>query len=87
MAFVELRCPACGSRTLGVVVAADGATPRLDTAPHPELDPATEARPAGAPALDEDDVVAMSRFLAGWRGDLRTLLDGSPGDADREPRR
>jgi hypothetical protein len=78
LAFVELRCGACGSRTLGVVVAGDDATPRLDIAPHPELDPATEARLAGAPALDEADVAAMGRFLAGWTGDLRSLLTGTP---------
>jgi len=86
LAFVELRCPACGSRTLSVVVARDDATPRLDTAPHPELDPATEARLAGAPALDEEDVAAMGRFLAGWQGDLRSLLDGT-GGAGAGPRR
>ena len=79
LAFIELRCPACGSRTLGVVVAGDGAAPRLDTAPHPELDPAAEARLAGAPALAEEDVVEMARFLDGWRGDLRSLLDGGDG--------
>jgi DNA-directed RNA polymerase subunit RPC12/RpoP len=84
-AFVELRCPACGSRTLGVVVVGEGATPSLDTASHPELDPAAEARLAGAPALGEDDVAAMGRFLAGWTGDLRSLLDGRPGP-EREPR-
>ena len=79
LAFVELRCATCGSRTLGVVVAGEGAVPSLDTAPHPELDPATEARLAGAPALDEADVAAMGRFLAGWTGDLRSLLDGPAG--------
>lgn len=79
LAFVELRCAGCGSRTLGVVVAGDGAAPRLDTAAHPELDPATEARLAGAPALDEGDVAAMARFLAGWSGDLRSLLDRPDG--------
>jgi predicted RNA-binding Zn-ribbon protein involved in translation (DUF1610 family) len=78
-AFVELRCPACGSRTLGVVVAGDDPHPRLDTAPHPELDPATEARLAGAPAMDEEDVAAMGRFLASWEGDLHSLLDGGSG--------
>lgn len=81
LAFVELRCPACGSRTLGVVVVDDDATPRLDTMPHPELDPATEARLAGVPALDEEDVAAMGRLLAGWSGDLRSLL-GGPAEVD-----
>jgi hypothetical protein len=83
LAFVELTCPACASRTLAVVVmdpdAADGAI--LDTAAHPELDPATEARLAGRPSLDDADVDAMRRFLAGWDGDLRTLLDRPADDA------
>jgi DNA-directed RNA polymerase subunit RPC12/RpoP len=87
LAFVELRCPVCGSRTLGVVVAGDGTAPSLDTARHPELDPATEARLAGAPALGQEDVAAMGRFLSGWQGDLRTLLDGGPtGRPDGEGR-
>ena len=79
--FVELDCAACGSRTLSVILAADPGGARLDTAAHPEWSPATEARLAGAPALDEEDVAAMRRFLAGWNGDLRALLDepGGPG--------
>jgi hypothetical protein len=83
IAFVELHCAACGSVTLGVVLAADRGGVRLDTATHPELDPATEARLTGAPALVEADVTAMRRFLAGWTGDLRTLLDGPDGPASR----
>jgi hypothetical protein len=79
-AFVELHCSACGSRTMGLLLAAGpaDADPVLDTAGHPELDPATAARVASRPPLSEDDVVAMHRFLDGWAGDLRTLLD----DAD-----
>jgi len=83
VAFVELRCGACGSRTMAVVVR-DGTQPVADTASHPELDPATEARLAGAPPLGPADVAAMARFLDGWQGDLRTLLDGTgdqPGAA------
>ncbi len=52
------------------------AGPRLDTAGHPELDPATEARLAGTPALAEADVADMHRFLDDWQGDLRSLLGG-----------
>jgi hypothetical protein len=81
IAFVELDCPACGSRTLSVVLAADHGGARLDSADHPELDPATEMRLAGAPALGEADVVEMRRFLAAWQGDLRTLL-GDSNDPD-----
>jgi hypothetical protein len=84
LAFVELSCAACGSRTLGVVIAsgADPGDAVLDTARHPELDPATEARLAGRPAMTEEDVVAMRRFLATWEGDLRSLLDRHRGPAD-----
>ncbi len=58
--------------------------PVLDTVAHPELDPAAEARLAGLPAIDQDDVLAVARFLAGWRGDLRSLLarPGGPGAGD-----
>ena len=85
IAFVELDCAACGSRTMSVVVMAGPAGARPDTVTHPEWDPATAARLAGAPALDERDVAEIGRFLAGWTGDLRTLLDlegrspGTPG--------
>jgi hypothetical protein len=75
VAFVQLTCRDCGSRTLSLVVR-DAAGPRFDTARHPELDPAMEARLAGVAALAEADVVDMRRFLAGWRGDLRSLLGG-----------
>lgn len=68
LAFVELSCPRCGSRTMGVVIAADPAPPVLDT----------DARLAGGPPLDDEDVRAMHRLLAGWEGDLRSLLD-QPG--------
>jgi len=75
VAFVQLTCQDCGSRTLSLVVGG-AAGPRLDTAGHPELDPATEARLASSPALAEADVADMHRFLDGWQGDLRTLLGG-----------
>jgi hypothetical protein len=81
IAFVELHCAACGSVTMSVVLAANPGGARLDTATHPELDPAMEARLVGTPALDEADVTAMRRFLAGWTGDLRTLLGGPDGPA------
>ena len=85
LAFVELSCAACGSRTMSVVLRdGEARTPVLDTAAHPELDPATEARLAGRPPLDEADVAAMHRFLAAWEGDLRSLVDG-PRDASGGP--
>ncbi|HEX5825938.1 MAG TPA: hypothetical protein VFY23_00330 [Candidatus Limnocylindrales bacterium] len=86
-AFVELDCPACGSRTMGLVLAAPtGEEPVLDTAGHPELDPQTAARVASRPPVSEDDLLAMHRLLDGWTGDLRSLLgdDGAP-DAGAAP--
>ena len=71
LAFVELSCPRCGSRTMGVVLAADTGA----GAPEPVLDTAADARIAGGPPVGEDDVRAMRRFLEGWHGDLRALLD------------
>jgi hypothetical protein len=84
LAFVELTCPACDSRTLGVVVGPgpDSADQVLDTAGHPELDPATEARLAGQPPVSRRDVRAMHMFLAGWTGDLRSLLAPDEGGPD-----
>lgn len=78
VAFVELTCPACGSRTLAAVVAGAG-RPVLDTALHPELDPVADARLAGRPPLDEADVAAMRAHLAAWTGDLRGLLAHGSG--------
>lgn len=59
---------------MAVVVRDETTQPVVDTASHPELDPAAEARLAGAPPLGPEDVAAMARFLDGWHGDLRTLL-------------
>ena len=63
---------------------AGGSEPVLDTTGHPELDPMAAARVASRPPLAEDDVIAMHRFLEGWAGDLRTLLDrgGATGEGD-----
>ena len=75
VAFVQLTCRDCGSRTLSLVVK-DAAGPRRDAGRHPELDPAMEVRLAGSPSVAETDVTDMRRFLDGWQGDLRTLLGG-----------
>ena len=78
-AFVELHC-SCGSRTMGLVLAAPaGEDAVLDTAAHPELDPATAARVASRPPIGEDDLLAMHRLLEDWTGDLHTLLGGDRG--------
>jgi hypothetical protein len=80
LAFVELDCAACGSRTMSLVLAAgaDSGAAVLDTASHPELDPGTAARLASRSPISEDDLLAMHRFLDGWNGDLRSIL-GEPG--------
>jgi hypothetical protein len=81
LAFVQFRCPACTSESLGLVVrdadAAAGAT--ADTERCGEFGPADELRLTG-PAIDGDDVQRMHRFLEGYRGDLRTLLDAPGAD-------
>jgi hypothetical protein len=79
LAFVELSCTACGSQTLSVVLPAgpDPASRVLDTAGQPERRPAAGARRVSRPPLTEADVVDMHRYLGGWTGDLRSLLDGS----------
>ncbi|MEW6224266.1 MAG: hypothetical protein AB1627_06525 [Chloroflexota bacterium] len=74
LAFVELACPRCGSRTMGVVIGAAG-----PGGPQPILDTNADVRLAGASPIAADDVRAMRRFLDGWHGDLRSLLD-RPGD-------
>jgi hypothetical protein len=73
-AFVELQCR-CGSRTMALVLAPHDGDPILDTAAHPELDPAAVARLATMPPIGEDDLLAMHRLLDGWTGDLRALVE------------
>ena len=76
LAFVELDCAACGSRTMSLVLRddADAEPPVLDTATDPG--PITRALVAGRPPIHDDDVVAVRQLLAGWDGDLRSLVDG-----------
>ena len=79
LTFVEFRCTGCGSEALGLVVrSADDGAPITDVARYGEFGADDEARLTG-PALDADDVRRMRTFLAGWEGDLRTLIDPDPG--------
>jgi hypothetical protein len=83
LAFVEIRCPACRSATLGIVTGGggdpeDAGARRLDVAPYGEFGPLDEARLTGGRRLGADDVLAMHTYLAGFTGDLRRLL-GDPG--------
>jgi hypothetical protein len=88
LAFVELGCTACGSTTLGMLVAGDDASGAvLDVAPLGELSPDDEARRAGCGPITSDDVRAARAFLADWRGDLVGLLAGDDGRGGRhDPR-
>lgn len=82
VAFVEVRCQSCGSETLGLVIAprpGHGFAALADAAAHPELGPADEARLGGRPPVSAEDVVRMRRFLDGWQGDLRSLVEDADG--------
>lgn len=84
LAFLGLDCAACGSSTLGMLTwpDADGTpSPSLDVARWGEWGPRDEARLDGGRPLGADDVLAMHRFLAGYRGGLRRLFD----EAGRDP--
>ncbi len=78
LTFVELPCLRCGIVALGLVtfVEGDGDRPRRR---HGEFTAADEARFAGRPPISADDVLAAHEFLAGWRGDLRGLLEAGTG--------
>ncbi|MFL5755675.1 MAG: hypothetical protein ACJ77N_05175 [Chloroflexota bacterium] len=79
LVFIEVRCGSCGSETLGLVVLGlddDGATnASLDVALPGEWGPGDEARLASSAPLDATDVERMHAFLAGYRGDLRSLIE------------
>ncbi len=66
---------------MGLVVGPDPGLRQaiLDTAVHPEMDPVTEARLAGHPAMTWNDVEDMHGFLTRWSGDLRSMLGDVPG--------
>ena len=82
LAFVELRCPACNTRTIGLLTVADDAAPvQLDLSRYGEFDATDEVRLGAGRPLGGADVLAMRSFLAAWNGDLRSLL-GSGGSPD-----
>jgi len=83
LAFVELRCAACGSTTLGLVATDDtGDGPPPDVRRYGEFGPADEIRLSGARPIGDDDVRRMRTFLASYDGDLRGLL-GDQGTSSR----
>ncbi len=83
LAFVELRCPHCRTRTIGLLTPIDGGDRelQLDLARYGEFDATDEVRFMGSRALAAGDVDAMRAFLAGWQGDIRGLL-GPAGQID-----
>ncbi|HEY4190736.1 MAG TPA: hypothetical protein VGM28_09960 [Candidatus Limnocylindrales bacterium] len=85
LAFIQLDCSACGSRTMSLVINddPDSGSPLLDTAADAGPGPIPWARPIARPVIGPDDVAAVRQLLARWDGDLRSLLDGL-GDAPRE---
>lgn len=87
LAFVRVGCDACGSEALAIVTVAeeDPERPlRTDAAAYGEFGPMDEVRFADARAVETDDVLAMRVFLAGFHGDVRTLVDGAgAGNADQ----
>ena len=74
VAFAEVPCEACGSRSLAIFVASASAL--TGDAPSD----AAQSQPPIGP----DDVLDMHEFLAAWRGDLRSLF--GPGDGDTSSR-
>lgn len=73
IAFVQFACSTCHTQTLALVTGLDalveeGAEPTDDALP-------TGAGPADGSSISEADVRDMHAFLAGYRGDLRTLLE------------
>jgi len=72
LVFLQLDCPACASTTLGFVMTGAGAGGPLEAADS--IDP-------DAPPISADDVLDMYQLLAGWTGDLASLVrDGEPAD-------
>ena len=90
--FIDLDCSRCGSHTVAIVTvefgesemsiidASDLGTPEQLVAEH-----LGEALPATARLVTADDVLEMHEFLAGFHGDVTTLLRASIGSdgADR----
>ncbi len=71
LAFVELSCPTCSLESLGIVTFPEGpgTTGELDIG-------ADRAGSSPDPQpIELADVVAMRRFLASHRGDIRSLLE------------
>jgi hypothetical protein len=78
LAFVEVPCASCGSRSLAMLVAAAFDADR-DPGDRRDDDVDVLGRSEPSP-VDQEDVVAVRRFLAGYDGDLRTLVGARRSD-------
>jgi hypothetical protein len=81
LAFVEIRCGSCGCASLGMVTEAglpEAGLPEAGGEPtlRPLLELPDQPPRPGIASLELTDVEAMRDFLAGYQGDLRSLLDG-----------
>jgi hypothetical protein len=86
LVFVELPCISCRASSLGMITrTADGPAP-VDLGDPPGVIPVDGGR-RSPPPIDEGDVREMRRFLAGHRGDLRSLLEGPAVGGDGEVHR
>lgn len=73
LVFLQLDCRACASTTLGFVMTSNGDGGPLEAADAVDPD---------APPISADDVLDMYQLLAGWTGDLASLVrDGEPDGA------
>ncbi len=82
--FVGLDCQRCGSEGLAIetLPTADDERVRWTDGPtFGEFGPVDEIRFVGARPIVADDVLAMHRFLAGYRGPLDRLVAGLGGRA------
>jgi hypothetical protein len=70
LAFLQLDCPACLSTTLGFSIGGRSETAQADS---PGAAASPDASGPIAP-VSGNDVLDMHQFLAGWQGDLASLV-------------
>jgi hypothetical protein len=81
LTFLQVTCPACGSTTLGIVVAGvDVSDPDPSALDRPTLHGPDAPPDPAAPPLTREDVEAMRELLAGHHGSVARLLDRSVED-------
>lgn len=93
LAFVEVRCAACETTTLGVVTGASSGGPTapedgpivFDVAGYGEFTVEDSGRLERATTIDADDVLDMHVFLDGYHGGVNGLIGSL--DIRTSPRR